>query len=117
MADNKVINAETVANPEMLVEVLFALSSEIRRYQSTINELIIDHSGFVAAHDSLAQGMSTLGAAFLSGCDNISAAVVIENISGEVQSAFSSGVTAGPAQLTSSAPISVFTDVSAYGNR
>lgn len=124
MADLKVINVETVSNPDMLVDVLFAMSTELRKYQSQVNELVTDHSLFVQTQDSFLSGMVTLNSAMsrtfeVMGASKAGAAggSVVDDASCTLGSTFDSEITAGPAQLTASKLVSHFIDQSTYSNR
>ena len=122
MADLKVINVEIVSNPDLLVGVLHAFSTELRKYQSQINELIVDHSTMVECHNSAISGISTLGSCYVSGTQYMGSstgATTGSFIEGSClfPSTFTSAIPAGPAQLTASHLVSHFIDQSTYSNR
>lgn len=106
--DQKFINLENTSNPDLLVDLLRALYTEIESLRVIVNELAEDQSDFVSVIDGNVSSFSTMGSAIQSNCScmsdlgkNDQAANDWSGLS-KLVCTFKSTLTYAPSQLTQS---------------
>ena len=109
MADKKMVNLESVSNPDLLVGLLRAMDEEIDEIRTLVNEIHTDQALLCSCLDSNTTNVSTLGGECESAFSNIASVVTAGSNMSDCDAApscvWTSGQTAGPAVLTAASVV------------